>query len=72
MINFAKIFGSKAEDMKEDRTEFHTEELSNLHPSTNIRLLKSRTSNGSGVWHEWWRNAQRFLVGAPEGMRLLA
>jgi len=70
MINFAKISGPKAEDMKEDWRKFHTEELSNSHPSTNIRLLKSRKSSGWGVWHEWWRNAYRVLVGASEGMQM--
>jgi hypothetical protein len=48
MINFAKISGPKAADMKEDCRRFHTEELSNFQPSTNIRLLKSRKSSGWG------------------------
>ena len=72
VINFAKISGPKAEDMKEDWRKFRTEELRNLHPSTNTRFLKSRKSSGLGVWDEWWRNAYRVLVGASEAIWLLA
>jgi hypothetical protein len=63
-----RIFGPKRDEVTEDWSKLHNEELHNLYSSPNIiKMIKSRRMRWT--WHvaRMGRNACRILVGKPEG-----
>jgi hypothetical protein len=65
-----RIFGSKRDEVKEERRKLHNGELHNLYSSADIiRQIKSRRMRWAGHVARIGegRNVYRFLVGKPEG-----
>jgi len=49
-----KMFGSDRNEMTEAWGKLHIEKLHDLHSSPNvIRIIKSKESDGRGMWHVW-------------------
>jgi hypothetical protein len=70
-----RIFGEKRYEVTGGWRKLHNEELHNLYSSRSIiRMIKSRRMRWAGHVARMGekRNADRILVGKPEGKRLLA
>jgi hypothetical protein len=65
-----RIFGPKRDEVTGDWRKLHNEELHELYSSPNIKLRRMRWA-GHVVWMGEERGMYRFLVGKPEGKRLL-
>jgi hypothetical protein len=67
-----RIFGPKRDEVTGDWRKLHDEELHNFYSSP-IRVIKSRRMGWAGHIARMWekRNADRILVGKPEGKRPL-
>jgi hypothetical protein len=46
-----KIFGPKWDDVTEEWRRLHNEELFDPYFSSNIRVIKSRATDGRSTWH---------------------
>jgi hypothetical protein len=68
-----RIFGPKRDEVTWEWRKLHNEELNDLYPSPNIRVIKSRRMRGAGHVERMGerRGAYRVLVGKPEGKRPL-
>jgi hypothetical protein len=68
-----RIFGPKRDEVRGEWRKLHNEELCNLYSSLNIIRMKSSRMRWAGqvarVGEK--RNADRILVGKPEGKRPL-
>jgi hypothetical protein len=68
-----RLFGPKRDEVMGGWRKLHNEELHNLYPSPSIiRMIKSRRMRWAGnVPRMGKANAQRILMGNPEGKRPL-
>jgi hypothetical protein len=66
-----RIFGPKRDEVAGGWRRLHNEELHNLYLSSNMRVIKLRRMRWAGHIACKMRNADKILVGKPEGKRPL-
>jgi hypothetical protein len=67
-----KLLGPKMDEVSRDWKKFHSEQLEDLHFTTNIQVIKSRTIKWVGhMACMEQKRSMRVLVGKPKGREYL-